>query len=126
MLTSSHKRNTEGITLYREKKKKACIERVENAITELIRNHQAINFNIVSESANVSKKYLYDYYYERINELRAKQEGIKPKQVKQQMTNNSKDILLAAKNKRIKELEEEIVRLKAITQRKYSEEYNKI
>ena len=94
MLTSSHKRNTEGITLYREKKKKACIERVENAITELIRNHQAINFNIVSESANVSKKYLYDYYYERINELRAKQEGIKPKQVKQQMTNNSKDILL--------------------------------
>ena len=40
------------------------------------------------------------------------QKRIKPKQVIDKMTNNTKDVLLAAKNKKIKELESENKKLK--------------
>ncbi|WP_218915144.1 DUF4461 domain-containing protein [Caldanaerobius polysaccharolyticus] len=41
------------------------------------------------------------------------------------MTDASKDVLIAAKNKRIKELEEEVKRLKDILKRRYGEDYDK-
>jgi uncharacterized small protein (DUF1192 family) len=126
MVDSNHKRNTVGIERFRMEKQQECRKRVDQVINELIRNHKAINFNTVGEEAGVSKKYLYDHYYERIDNLRRMQKDIKPKQVKHQMTDSNKDVLLVAKNKRIKELEAEVERLKGILQRKYSDEYNNI
>jgi len=41
------------------------------------------------------------------------------------MTDASKDVLIAAKNKRIKELEEEVKRFKDILKRRYGEDYDK-
>ena len=61
------------------------------------------------------KAYLYNNQElrERIETLRRQQEGLSsPKQVKREMSDASKDVLLAAKNKRIKVLEEENKRLK--------------
>ena len=68
----------------------------------------------IQKKANVSKGFVYQNQEirERIEKLRDSQKGIKPKQVKDRMTDNSKDILLAAKNKKIKELEEENKNLK--------------
>lgn len=66
--------------------------------------------------SGVSKAYLYNHsdVRERIETLRRQQEGLpSPKQVKQEMTDASKDVLIAAKNKRIKALEDENKRLKA-------------
>jgi len=41
------------------------------------------------------------------------------------MTDAGKDVLIASKNKRIKELEEEIKRLRGIFKRRYGEDYDK-
>jgi predicted translin family RNA/ssDNA-binding protein len=58
----------------------------------------------------VSKAYLYTHHdiREHIEALRKQQDGLpSPKQVKREMTDASKDVVIAAKNKRIRELEEE-------------------
>ncbi|WP_339060930.1 hypothetical protein [Tepidibacillus marianensis] len=52
-------RNTEGLKLARDRRSKSCEERVDKAIQQLIKDKEKINFNIVAEKANVSKKYLY-------------------------------------------------------------------
>jgi len=126
IMSSSHKRNTEGLSKFREKKAKECQERVDKAIQQLLKEKEKITFNSVAERANVSKKYLYDNHFDRIDTLRKQQEGLtSPKQVKREMTDASKEVLIAAKNKRIRELEEEVKRLKDILKRRYGEDYDK-
>ena len=50
---------------------------------------------------------------DRIETLRNQKEGLpSPKQVKKEMTDAGKDVLIAAKNKRLKELENKNKRLK--------------
>ena len=125
-MTNNHERNTEGLLKYREKKAKECQERVDKAIKQLVKAKEKISFNSVAALANVSKKYLYDNHFDRIDTLRKQQEGLQsPKQVKREMTDLSKDVLIASKNKRIKELEEEVKRLKSILGRRYGEDYDK-
>lgn len=125
-MSSSHERNTEGLIKSREKKVKECQERVDKAIQQLIKEKEKITFNSIAEIANVSKKYLYDNHFDRIDTLRKQQEGLSsPKQVKREMTDASKDVLIASKNKRIKDLEEEVKRLKSVLERRYGEDYDK-
>ena len=125
-MSSNHERNTERLSKFREKKAKECQDRVDKAIQQLLKEKGKITFNIVAERANVSKKYLYDNHFDRIDTLRRQQEGLpSPKQIKRDMTDTSKDVLLAAKNKRIKELEAEVKRLKGILERRYGEDYDK-
>ncbi|MTK13384.1 MAG: transposase [Clostridiaceae bacterium] len=125
-MASNHERNTEGLIKSREKKAKECQERVDKAIRELLKEKGKITFNSVSERANVSKKYLYDNHFDRIDTLRKQQEWLSsPKQVKREMTDASKDVIIASKNKRIKELEAEVKRLKGILERRYGEDYDK-
>lgn len=125
-MSSNHERNTEGLAKSREKKANECQERVDKAIQQLLKDKGKISFNSVSEIANVSKKYLYDNHFDRIDTLRRQQEGLpSPKQVKWEMTDASKDVLIASKNKRIKELEEEVRRLKSILERRYGQDYDK-
>lgn len=108
-------RNIEGLRAYAEQKSKNTITKVDVAVQRLIKSKSKINFNSVSMESGVSKAFLYnnEEIRERIEILRKQQEGLpSPSHVKREMTNNSKDILIAAKNKRIKELEEENKRLK--------------
>lgn len=108
-----HKRNTEGLNNNAKQRSTNTAEKVDTAIHALIKNKERINFNSVSEKAGVSKSYLYQHHRERIESLRKQQEGLpSPKLQKQSMTESSKDVIIAAKNKRIKELEEENKRLK--------------
>ena len=124
-MPSEHERNTEGLIKSREKKSNECRERVDKAIRQLLREKSRINFNSVAERANVSKKYLYDHHCECINDLRSQQEGLDPKHVKREMSDASKDVLIAAKNKRIRELEDEVKKLKVILEHRYGEDYEK-
>lgn len=105
----AHKRETKGIKAHAQKKSEEAYKRVDEALRNMVLNKEPINFNTVMKKANVSKGYVYQNQEirERIEKLRDSQKGIKPKQVKDKMTDNSKDILLAAKNKKIKELEDE-------------------
>ena len=83
------------------------MRKVDEAIEHLITNKEKVNFNSVSAESGVSKAYLYTHtdIRERIETLRKQQEGLcSPKQVKREMTDASKDVLIAAKNKRIRDL----------------------
>ena len=110
----THKRETKGIKAHAKKKSEEAYKRVDGALREMALNKEPINFNTVIKKANVSKGFVYQHeeIRQRIEKLRDSQKGIKPKQVKDKMTDNSKDILLAAKTKKIKELEEENKNLK--------------
>lgn len=114
-MPSNHKRNTEGLRNTAIKRSKETSQKVDKTIQYLIKSGQRINFNSVSEQAGVSKTYLYNHQdiRDRIEALRKKQEGLSsPKQVKHQTSEASKDVIIAAKNKRIKELDEENKKLK--------------
>lgn len=114
-MSSTYIRNTNGLKKHALNKKEDAIKRVDNAIQRLIIEKKAVNFNSLSAEANVSKTYLYTHedIRKRIEELRLKQsEVFCSKNIKKQMTESSKDILLAAKNKKIKELSEEVKKLK--------------
>lgn len=110
----THKRETKGIKAHAKKKSEEAYKRVDNALRDMALNKEPINFNTVIKKANVSKGFVYQNQEirERIEKLRDSQKGIKSKQVKDKMTDNSKDILLAAKSKKIKELEDENKNLK--------------
>ncbi len=114
MATNNYK-NTKGIKDFSKLKSELTLTKVNQAIQMLIKNKEKINFNSVSTTAGVSKSYLYNHLdiRERINKLREQQQGLSsPKQVKREITDTNKDILLAAKNKRIKQLEDENKKLK--------------
>ncbi|MCI3986025.1 DUF6262 family protein [Bacillus vallismortis] len=90
-------------------------QKVEQTIKRMIKNQQKINFNSVSELAGVSKTYLYNNsdLKKRIEYLRKQQEGVPDvKQVKRNVSDKSKDIIIAALRKRVKELEEECKELR--------------
>jgi hypothetical protein len=107
--------NIEGLRAHAQNKKDTTLKKVDAAIQKLIKEKSRINFNSVSMESGVSKAYLYNHtdIRGRIESLRRQQEGLpSPKQVKREMTDASKDVLIAAKNKRIKELQEENKHLK--------------
>ena len=111
----THKRNTEGLKKHAEKRKAKTAKKVDEAIKRLLKHKESVNFNRVSEEAGVSKSYLYNNkeVRQRIETLRKQQEEVpSPRQVKREMTDASKDAVIAAKNKKINELKEENKKLK--------------
>lgn len=107
--------STKGLKEYAQNKTKMTLEKVDKAIRELSLGEQKINFNSVSNLSGVSKTFLY-YNAEtkqRIEELRDKQtEKAIRQRLKYDKTDKSKDIIIMAKDKKIKELEYENRRLK--------------
>ncbi len=96
-------------------KTKMTLEKVDKAIRELSLGEQKINFNSVSNLSGVSKTFLYNNseIKQRIEELRDKQtEKIIKQRLKYDKTDKSKDIIIMAKDKKIKELREENRKLK--------------
>lgn len=112
-----------------ENKKQRAFQKVENAIKEMIKQQQKINFNSVSEVSGVSKSFLYRYgeIRNRIEALRKQEDGLKtPKQVKREMTDKSKDVIIASLRKRNKDLEEENKNLKEQLKIDWAEVYQQI
>ncbi|MGL4914553.1 MAG: DUF6262 family protein [Romboutsia sp.] len=107
--------STKGLKEYAKNKSKITIEKVDKAIRELSLNEQKINFNSVSQLSGVSKTFLYnnEEIKKRIEELRQKQTSRTMNQrAKYDKTSKSKDIIIMAKDKKIKELELENKKLK--------------
>lgn len=107
--------NTKGLKEYALKRSQMASEKVDKAIRELSLTEQKINFNSVSQLSGVSKTFLYNNQEikKRIEELRDKQVSKTINQrAKYDKTSKSKDIIIMAKDKKIKELEEENKRLK--------------
>ena len=110
----NHKRNTTGVKAFAKKKSEEAFNRVDEALREMLLNKEPINFNTVMQKANVSKGFVYnnENIRSRIETLRESQRGTQSKEVKSKMTDRSKDVLLVAKTKKIKELEDENKQLK--------------
>lgn len=107
--------STKGLKEYAKQKTQLTLEKVDNAIRELSLTEQKINFNSVSQLSGVSKTFLYnnENIKKRIEELRGKQTSRTMKQrAKYDKTSKSKDIIIMAKDKRIRELEVENKKLK--------------
>lgn len=107
--------STKGLNEYAKQKTQLTLEKVDNAIRELSLTEQKINFNSVSQLSGVSKTFLYnnENIKKRIEELRNKQTSRTMNQrAKYDKTAKSKDIIIMAKDKKIKELEEENKKLK--------------
>jgi hypothetical protein len=111
-MSKTWERNTAGLMAYARSRKEGKRKRVEEAITALLREHKAVNFNAVATAAGVSKAYLYSQpqLRERIDALRQQEleqkvrESAAPSAGK---TDASKDLVILAKDRRIKELEAE-------------------
>ena len=107
--------NTKGLKEYAKQRSQMALDKVDKAIRELSLTEQKINFNSVSQLSGVSKTFLYnnDEVKKRIEELRDKQVSKTINQrAKYDKTSKSKDIIIMAKDKKIKELEEENKKLK--------------
>jgi AcrR family transcriptional regulator len=110
-------RNTKSLVAHAHQRKEEKRKRVDEAITRLIRDQQAVNFNAVAKSAGVSKTYLYNQpqLRDRIEALRQQEQE---QTIREQLTrptgktNAAKDLMILAKERRIKELEEENRKLK--------------
>ncbi len=51
--------NTHGLLAYAHRKAEETQKRVHQAIDQLLREQQIVNFNTVAKAANVTKSYLY-------------------------------------------------------------------
>jgi len=125
----NHKRNSTGLSSHSKEKHDKVIKSADDAIRRLLFDKRSINFNAVAKEAGVSKTFLYanEGLRKRIEELRDKQAQVNdPKHFKQHMSNSSKDALIAAKNKRIADLEAENKRLKFVLSKKLGEEYDNL
>lgn len=128
-MLGDHPRNSDGLKAYSKQKQFETAKKVDEAITLLIKEKGSINFNCVSKRSGVSKTYLYEHQAirERIETLRKQQQGLPSrKHIKEEMTNSNKDVLLAAKNNRIKVLEDEVKYLKEQLKRLGGELYDSI
>lgn len=117
MSVTTWERNTTGIRAAAHRRKEQALQSVDMAITRLVRTNALINFNTVAKEAGVAKQYLYGNA-----QIRARIEALRDQQrahvVRERLTqptsktDASKDLLLLAKERRIKALEDDVRRLK--------------
>lgn len=94
--------------------------RAEDAINELQIKGAKINFSSVAKTSGVSKSFLYDgrTIRERIEQLRIADVDKKMnKRARYEKTSKSKDVIIAAKDRRIAKLEEENRKLRSENER---------
>jgi hypothetical protein len=110
-------RNTTGLATHAKSRKEHKRKRAEDAITTLLREQKPVNFNTVAKTAGVSKAYLYSQPDLR-SRIEALRQQVLEHTVRERMslpvgkTDASKDMVILAKDRRIKELETENQRLK--------------
>lgn len=127
MPKNNHDRNVSGLLSYAAAKSDAVARRIDSAINALVSQNAAVNFNAVATLAGVSKTTLYGNpdYRSRIEKLRQSTTTSLSGAAKRTVTDKGKDVLIAAKNKRIHELEAEVERLSSILKRCYANEYDR-
>jgi hypothetical protein len=124
-------RDTSGLAAHAKQRSVEKRKRVDEAIDRLLREQQTINFNSVAMSAGVSKAYLYGQpeLRERIEALRHQQleHGVRERMVRPVgKTDVSKDLVMLAKERRIKDLEAENRQLKKQLQVALGKAYDRL
>jgi uncharacterized protein DUF6262 len=115
-MTHQAKRNIEGLRTNAQQKSNDTRRRAEEAIALLLKERRTINFNTVAQTAICSTAWLYanEDIRQQIIHLRSQQ--IPKAQIKiparEQASSASKEAMIAALQKRVKEQAEEIKELK--------------
>jgi len=107
-------RNTTGLAAHTKSRKEHKRKGVEETIATLLREQLPINFNTVAKAACVSKAYLYKPdLRECIEALRLQgvEQTVRERSHAVGKTDGSRDLVILAKDRRIKELEAENRRL---------------
>lgn len=115
-MPSNHERNVTGIKAHAQEKSQDAKRRVDEAIQQLLRKQEPITFHRVATISGVAKSYLYTHpeVRDRIEVLRQQQAKADAGQRGNQgRSAASRDVLLAAKDRRIQELEAANRRLEA-------------
>ena len=131
---TSLKPNTTGLLAHAQSKSQQTLQRVHQAIDQLLREQHTVNFNTVAKAASVTKSYLYAHQdvRERIEALRTQQgrERLErhwaERQQHQARTDKAKDVLLEARDRRIKALEAENRKLKEDLKVAYGKLYDRL
>jgi hypothetical protein len=114
--TTPWKRNIDGLQRTAQQKAVITRQRAEEAIALLLREHRPITFRAVAETAGISTAWLYanEDIKQRILHLRTQQtpgtHATLP--LREQASNASKDTMIAALQKRVKEQAAEMRELK--------------
>jgi intracellular sulfur oxidation DsrE/DsrF family protein len=131
MSEKTWKRNTTGIAAHAQARREHKRKGVEDAIAALLREQKPVNFHIVAKMACVSKAYLYSQpdLRERIEALR--QQGVEQMARERAAhspgkTDASRDLVILAKDRRIKALEEENRQLKKQLQTALGRAYDQL
>jgi len=131
MSEKTWERNTAGLVAHAHQRKEEKRKRVDEAIIHLLREQKAINFNSIAKAADVSKAYLYSQ-----PQLRDRIEALRQQELEQTIrkrvahptgkTDAGKDLVILAKDRRIKELEAENCRLKKELQVALGKAYDRL
>ena len=110
------KRNVEGLRTHAKRKSAATRQRAEEALTQLIKERRPITFTSVAQTARISTAWLYgdQDLKQRIIHLRTQQTPDVQVQIPQreQASSASKEAIIVALQKRVREQSEEIKKLK--------------
>ncbi|HYU72242.1 MAG TPA: DUF6262 family protein [Ktedonobacteraceae bacterium] len=115
MKEKTWQRNTSGLATHARQRAEHKQQQVDQAIGKLLRDNKPINFNAVATEAGVAKAYLYNHpeLRARIETLRASQmTTLTSRRTLSERTEGSREVLLIAKDRRIKALEAENHKLK--------------
>ncbi|MGM0884987.1 MAG: DUF6262 family protein [Bacillota bacterium] len=108
------------------KRKANTLDKIDQAIKRLIRANQSINFNSISKESGVSKASLYNHpnIRERIEKLRNQQsEAPTANQLKRQVDDANKDVIIESLRRRIKVLENDNKELREQFKRSFAQVY---
>lgn len=114
--TKQWTRNVGGLRLSAQKKAELTQRKAEAALALLLKEGRPITFNAVAETAGISTAWLYgnEAMKQRIMHLRAQQAPQAKVQIplREQASSTSKDTMIAALQKRVREQATEIEQLK--------------
>src|SRR5260221_13008168 len=116
-------RNIEGLRSSARIKAEQTRQRAEEAIALLLRERRPINFTTVAETARISTAWLYANEEIKLRIIHLRAQHIPPVRVKiphqEQASNASKDVVIAALQKRVREQAEKIQELEKRLERAY-------
>lgn len=106
--------NTSKMLEYSKLRTEQAVNKVNIAIAQMLKDNRSINFNSVSEYANVSKRFLYsnDEIKGKIIKIRSKNLTKQVQPIKSQLNESSKDVIISRQKLKIQSLNEEISKLR--------------
>lgn len=122
--TDQRVRNVEGLRRAAQQKADMTRCRAEEAIAELVKQQRPVNFKTVAETAQISTAWLYAHEGIKMQIIHLRMQQTPSAQVKipkpEQASNASKDAVIAALQKRVREQAEKIKELEKQLEVAYS------